>query len=397
MFGGKTNPHLVVFGFGVRFDIWYVVSVVLIGTRTEEPRESALWVVLVTVSILLHELGHAWAFRRYGAEARITLGGLGGLTHGSNAEHLSPQQRIKVSLAGPLIELVALGLPAWILRSTWDPSGWAGVVLSMLFWINVVWALVNLAPVWPMDGGQIMGELLFLRRGGSARVLTHRISLVTGAAAGVVCWVEGLRWGTALFVFFVVVNLFGAGILRTRRGEVMLWEGVTTRGSPTAEPRWRPPTRKERIDGGYRSLELADASSARSATEAVARGKRRGERREARELLVWASLAEGRRFDAAEAFGGPRTSSKSLAAVMVIENGEDERGLDLLCAAVWDEAGLPVSRLAIIHSARSAHAGALVERLLERGTAGLGHAVRVQQVLEEAGMTAAAWVVEAKI
>jgi stage IV sporulation protein FB len=121
------------------------------------------WVACVFASVLLHELGHVWMGLLFGSPGHIVLYGFGGLAIGSN--RLSERwQRILVSFAGPFIQLLLLGL-IWLAK-----DGLAGVVAQqshraaariwlMLFEINLLWPLLNLLPIWPLDGGQISREI----------------------------------------------------------------------------------------------------------------------------------------------------------------------------------------------------------------------------------------------
>src|SRR5262245_38499848 len=68
----------------------------------------ASWVAVCLVSVLIHELGHAFAIRRFGGEPAILLYGGGGLTFGNTRE--TPQQAILVSFAGPAAQFVLAGL-----------------------------------------------------------------------------------------------------------------------------------------------------------------------------------------------------------------------------------------------------------------------------------------------
>ena len=121
------------------------------------------WVACVFVSILLHEFGHVWMGRLFGSHSHIVLFSFGGLAIGSNL--LSRRwQRILVLLAGPLIQLllwVALWFGAkWILQSFPEHSRLAVFrVLRMLLEINLIWPLLNLLPIYPLDGGQITREI----------------------------------------------------------------------------------------------------------------------------------------------------------------------------------------------------------------------------------------------
>ena len=60
-----------------------------------------------------------------------------------------------------------------------------------LLWINLWWGIFNLAPIWPLDGGQITGVLLSMvnRREGMRR--THIISLITAGILAVVMYQPG--------------------------------------------------------------------------------------------------------------------------------------------------------------------------------------------------------------
>jgi stage IV sporulation protein FB len=121
------------------------------------------WVACVFVSILLHEFGHVWMGRLFGSHGHIVLYGFGGLAIGSN-QLARRWQRILVSLAGPGIQLLFFavlwfGAP-WLLLFMPDASRRSAVlVLSMLLEINLFWPILNLLPIWPLDGGQVAREL----------------------------------------------------------------------------------------------------------------------------------------------------------------------------------------------------------------------------------------------
>jgi stage IV sporulation protein FB len=120
------------------------------------------WVGCVFVSVLLHEFGHVWMGRLFGSPGHIVLYSFGGLAIGSSL--LTPRwQRILVSFAGPLIQFALLAAiwfgKDWILPAL--PLRWrtpAVLVWLMLFEINLLWPLLNLLPIWPLDGGKICRE-----------------------------------------------------------------------------------------------------------------------------------------------------------------------------------------------------------------------------------------------
>ena len=122
-----------------------------------------LWIGCVFVSVLLHEFGHVMVGRFFGAEGRILLYSFGGLAIGSSNLR-SRWQRVLVYLAGPGIQFVlaAVARVAFIivvLRSGRGELYGLKFGLLMLQRINVLWAVFNLLPIFPLDGGQVCREV----------------------------------------------------------------------------------------------------------------------------------------------------------------------------------------------------------------------------------------------
>ena len=199
-----ADAHFRLAGIPVRVEPVFWIIVVLFGFRARTGWSLAVWVLVVFVSILLHELGHAVAYRMFGARATITLTAFAGLTHGPRLD--GRWRRIAVSLAGPLSALVLFGLPAMALRDgefgqqllfdvvtgqTWQ--GWY-LALSDLVFVNVWWSLVNLLPIRPLDGGNVMTEVVGVSR---ARV----VSMAVAAAGAVYAWSVGEQY----VAFFAVL------------------------------------------------------------------------------------------------------------------------------------------------------------------------------------------------
>lgn len=115
-----------------------------------------VWIACVFVSILIHELGHVVTGRLFGAHGHIVLYSFGGLAIGSSALG-NRWQRIAVYLAGPLAGFILYGIVRLL-----DP-GPRSRLLEDAFWdlkqINLFWGIINLLPIWPLDGGQISRDL----------------------------------------------------------------------------------------------------------------------------------------------------------------------------------------------------------------------------------------------
>ncbi len=119
-----------------------------------------LWIACVFVSILIHEFGHILVGRLFGSAGHIVLYSFGGLAIGSNALP-NRWQRILVSLAGPFAGFLFLGLVLMGARllDNPHPSPLVKVGLHDLLWINLGWGILNLLPIWPLDGGQVSRDL----------------------------------------------------------------------------------------------------------------------------------------------------------------------------------------------------------------------------------------------
>jgi len=121
------------------------------------------WIGCVFGSVLLHELGHVWMGQVFGSRGHIVLHGFGGLAIGSSAV---PRrwQRVLVLAAGPGIQFVLLFGVVFMLRYVLGTLPLEAIkllapVLGFLYVINLYWPLLNLLPIWPLDGGQITREV----------------------------------------------------------------------------------------------------------------------------------------------------------------------------------------------------------------------------------------------
>lgn len=176
-------------GFPVRVHPLFWLIAVLLGYSSGNILQILIWVLVVFVSILIHELGHALAFRRYGLSSQIVLHFAGGLTipestlWGSRWANvaLGPNQNIFISLAGPGagflfaallmagVVLVGGSIITTRLLGILPFPGFAvlpfgGNLLSLfvtsLLWVNLFWGMINLLPVYPLDGGNVTRNAL---------------------------------------------------------------------------------------------------------------------------------------------------------------------------------------------------------------------------------------------
>ncbi len=166
-----------------------------IGADTPQEMQSLFgWVAAAFLSIIIHELGHALAMRHYGdRQVGILLYAFGGLARGSR--WLSRMEDIIVSAAGPVVQ-IAIGFTLKLLFSGWrTDSILVGSFVEAFIYISIFWALLNLLPIIPLDGGHICRAFL-----GSSRVRAALlISLVFACGIGLLALSSGSLITTLFF------------------------------------------------------------------------------------------------------------------------------------------------------------------------------------------------------
>jgi Zn-dependent protease/CBS domain-containing protein len=180
---------------------WVVASYWITGKTLNAILAALVFIVAVFACVVLHEVGHALAARKFGIRTSdITLLPIGGLARLQRMPE-EPRQELWIALAGPAVN-VAIGvfLYLWlILTNRWEPFSHLGVstgpFVERLFLANVSLVLFNLIPAFPMDGGRVLRALLAMRT-------TYIKATQTAALVG--------QW---LACGFVVVGLFTSPML----------------------------------------------------------------------------------------------------------------------------------------------------------------------------------------
>jgi Zn-dependent protease len=191
------------FGFPITIGVDFLLITVLIGLGSRPGAYLVEWVVVVAVSILIHELGHAFALRNYSINPEIRLWGMGGLT--MSGFQLSPRKSILVSLAGP-----AVGIPVAIMVMVIRP--WLPdveplrTILGDLIFINLLWGLVNVLPLAGLDGGSVVTNLFIVTMGERGRTPGLVLVGIASIAIAVVAAVIGFIYLTVVILFFALFN-----------------------------------------------------------------------------------------------------------------------------------------------------------------------------------------------
>lgn len=185
-------------GIPVTFSAWFLLPVGIVVLRAGSPALATLHLVALTIGVLVHELGHALVARQYRLEPEILLHGFGGWC--AHTEPHTANEALRVTAAGPAAGLGLALLSAGAYWSSAHPSWWLDVLLWDLAWTSLLWNLVNLLPIRPLDGGTLLLNGLE-RRKTLARPL--RTSRVIGVIVAIVAMVIGLWFRRTTIVMLV--------------------------------------------------------------------------------------------------------------------------------------------------------------------------------------------------
>lgn len=168
--------------------IGYLNSMSFIGTL--------IWVAIIFVSVLFHEYGHALTALLFGQNPRIELVALGGLTY-HNGQKLPFWKQFFIILNGPIFGFALAIIATILLQVPALSQGMSGSILSLTRIVNLFWTVVNLLPVMPLDGGQLL------------RVVLERIFGLKGFKYAIITSVV-IATGISLFFFLSQAFFVGA-------------------------------------------------------------------------------------------------------------------------------------------------------------------------------------------
>lgn len=193
----------------------FLLIAALLGLSLNRVDLIVAWVLIIFVSILIHELGHALTARRYGSEVAIQLNAIGGLTSWSvPGDDLTPGRRALIAGAGSATGLLFGGL-VWLGSLAFDPGpGLGGFVVTNLIRVNVFWGLLNWLPIRPLDGGHLFSSLLERVAPKTGERIANVVFFVTAAAGLVIAVRLGLVFVgliTAWLLWGEVSRLIGPG------------------------------------------------------------------------------------------------------------------------------------------------------------------------------------------
>ena len=241
----QGDIHFRLLGVPIRIHPFFWLVAVFLGANSGGAIEVLIWVAAVLVSILIHELGHALVIKAFGFRPWIVLYGMGGLTIHDPAENYNSRAnstlgQISISLAGPLagfiLAAVLLGVlyaagfghqinygaplhlrPFWreaisladLIKGYHEPSRLA-IFVNDIFFICTFWGLMNLLPIYPLDGGHIAREVLLYFNPQQGVQQSLILSIFTAGLVAVFGLIKMQDYYIAIFFAFMAYESFMA-------------------------------------------------------------------------------------------------------------------------------------------------------------------------------------------
>jgi len=207
--------------FGIRFRIHVtfllLLAFVFVSALPQRGPQGAmqgvLFICAIFACVLIHELAHSLIARRFGTEAKsITLLPIGGVATMEEMPE-KPGQEIAISVMGPLINLVIAGLLYLMgggaigaaLPNLYPAS--AREFLAGLIGVNIMLAIFNMIPAFPMDGGRVLRGIL-------AKTTTYVRATSIAVSVGQVLAMLFIFYGLFFNLWLALIGLFlymGAG------------------------------------------------------------------------------------------------------------------------------------------------------------------------------------------
>lgn len=185
---GKIPIHIFPFFWFLILMIGWLNSTTIPGT--------IIWSIVILISVLIHEYGHALTALAFGQQAEINLVGLGGLTK-RQGEKLQRWKEFLIVLNGPLAGFLTFFIAYQLLGFFGENKSFIKYGLQVALNVNLFWTILNLLPVLPLDGGHLMRILLEGVFGLRGLKLAFLISIILASLIGI-------------YFFFIQQILMGA-------------------------------------------------------------------------------------------------------------------------------------------------------------------------------------------
>lgn len=251
-----------------------LIALLLSMSNMKQPALVVASIVAIFLAVLLHELGHAVVGKLFGLVPQIDLHGMGGTTSWPSGRKLTAGKSIVVSLAGPIAGIVS-GVSVLVAVSILGESSRDFVRQGLGYFVfaSAGWGVMNLVPMLPLDGGNVMLGVFQLATKGRGERAARIVSIAVAVGVVVLAVSYGHLWPAAIAGLFGFRNFQALSQGKREQAEVVLYEELRL---------------------GFAALDRHDGGEAIRRAEPVLSQARSPEVRfDALRLLAYARLLEG--------------------------------------------------------------------------------------------------------
>ncbi|MFA5523913.1 MAG: M50 family metallopeptidase [Tissierellales bacterium] len=159
-------------------------------------------IIIITFTILIHELFHSIVAKKYGFEVEeIEIFPFGGIARFEQIKTIYPKEEIFICIVGPLsnfiIALIFIGIKSFYFHS---------YLIDYIIKVNILMFTINILPIFPLDGGKIIRSLLSLFIGYKSS--TIKLTYITYILCTIVILYDILNGLTVNGIYFSLIAVF---------------------------------------------------------------------------------------------------------------------------------------------------------------------------------------------
>lgn len=194
----KTSFKLFDFvGAPVELSVWFFILFLFAPIS---------WVIAIFFSVLIHELAHAYiadrkGWRVYGIRVDLFTGSA------SVDTNINEKDSIPVVAAGPISNLILaiVSFPLFVVFGSTSPI--LGKFLLDLYIVNLFMFVFNLLPIYPMDGGRLLKDILFVKMR-NRRSLAKKIAGYVSLTFSIALLIFSLYMSALILTFFSALFIY---------------------------------------------------------------------------------------------------------------------------------------------------------------------------------------------
>lgn len=175
-------------GIPVYIQIWFLLIFFFV---------TPLMVLAIFISVLIHEMAHAFAADRLGySVSKIDLNFFGGAAHIDNMTNIHERDSFRIVAAGPLITAILFIISRVCITGSKSPID---QFFTEMTFVNFILFVFNILPIYPLDGGRMLRDFLYIK------LKNRKVAFKSSAVVSLVFSLALLSLGIVKFLPFLIL------------------------------------------------------------------------------------------------------------------------------------------------------------------------------------------------